>query len=97
MKPSRLKKLDAASEHHRQIDSQLADPEIIQEQMQYKKLGQEYAHLDAIVKHYKAYCDYNDKISETEELLNEPDDALRVVAQEEIQELQQRQTTLEHE
>ena len=97
MKPSILKKLDAASEHHRQIASQLADPEVIQDHAQYKKLGQEYAHLDAIVKHYEAYRDCNDKIHETEELLNEPDDALRVVAQEEIKDLQQRQTTLEHE
>ena len=97
MKPSILKKLDAASEHHRQIAAQLADPEVIQDQAQYKKLGQEYAHLDAIVKHYETYCDYNDKIRETEELLSEPDDALRVVAQEEIEALQQQQTTLERE
>ena len=97
MKPSILKKLDAASEHHRQIASQLADPEVIQDQAQYKKLGQEYAHLDAIVKHYEAYCDCNDKIHETEELLSEPDDAMRVVVQEEIKELLQQQATLENE
>ena len=97
MKASILKKLDAASEHHQQIASQLAEVEVIQNQAQYKRLGQEYAQLDPIVKHYKAYCDNNDKIQEAAEMLDDPDEALRVIAQEEIEKLQPTQETLERE
>ena len=97
MKASILKKLEAAAAHHRQIATQLADPEVIQNQQQYKKLGQEYAYLEPIVKHYKTYCDNADKIQEAQDLLEDKDDALRTVAREEIEELQQIQETIESE
>ena len=97
MKASLLKKLDAASEHHKQIASQLAEPEIIQNQEQYKKLRQEYAQLDPTVKYYRMYCDNNEKIQEIEELLNEPDEAMCAIVQEEIDSLQLVQIRLENE
>lgn len=95
MKISILKKLEAASEHHRQIASQLADPDTIQNQEKYKSLGQEYAQLDPIVKRYRDYCDNDNKILETQELLKEEDDEFRSIAQEEIENLKQTQATLE--
>ena len=97
MKASILKKLEAADEHHRQIALQLAAPEVARNQQKYKRLGQEYAQLDPIVKHYRTYCDNDNKIREAEELLEEQDDALRAVAQEEIENLQQIQAHIEYE
>ena len=96
MKASILKKLEAAAAHHQQIASQLSDPNIIQNQEKYRQLGQEYTQLDPIVRYYKTYCKNKDKIREAEELLTEEDDALRAIAQEELDSLQQTQTTLEH-
>lgn len=95
MKASILEKLETVAEHHRQIAAQLSDLEIIQDQEKYKKLGQEYAQLEPIVKLYESYQDNKNKIREAEELLEEQDDALCAVAEEEIEKLQQEQAMLE--
>ncbi|MBC6414169.1 MAG: peptide chain release factor 1 [Chromatiales bacterium] len=96
MKASILKKLETVAEHHRQIALQLSKPEVMQNQEKYKKLGQEYAQLDPIVKLYATYQDTEIKITEAAELLNEQDEALRIVAQDEIEHLQQEQAVSEN-
>ena len=97
MKASMLKKLETIAEHHRYIAAQLNQPDSAQNQQQYRKLRQEYAQLEAIVKLYQTYRNNDNKIGETKELLNDNDEAFNIIVREEIDALQQKQVALERE
>lgn len=87
MKTSIEAKLMALVERHEEIGVLLSQPDVIQDQKQFRALSKEYADLEELVtvfKQYQALCE-SKKSAET--LLTESDPELKAMAQEEIQEV----------
>ncbi len=93
MKDSILNKLDHLSDRHEEIAGLLAEPEVMNDQNQFRKLSQEYSQLEPVVKEYQQYRQaLEDKKSATE-MLDDPE--MKAMAQEELGELERALAGLE--
>ena len=52
MKASILNKLDTLNDRHEEIAGLLAEPEVMQEQNQFRQLSVEYSQLEPVVQEY---------------------------------------------
>jgi len=93
VKDSILNKLDHLSDRHEEIAGLLAEPEVMNDQNQFRKLSQEYSQLEPVVKEYQQYRQaLEDKKSATE-MLDDPE--MKAMAQEELGELERALAGLE--
>ncbi len=82
-----LDKLKEAEEKFAQIENDLADSDVISDKDKYKALMKEYKRLSPIIEKYREFKHYQQMQQEAEELLLEkPDEEMRALANEEIQE-----------
>ena len=86
MKESILHKLETIKERHEEISSELADPDVINNQNEFTKLSKEYAQLEPIVKKFNDYLHAIEDLSAANDLANDQDEDLRAMAVEEIKE-----------
>jgi peptide chain release factor 1 len=82
MKPSLRGKLDQIAERFEEITALLADPEIQNNQRQFRELGREFAQLEPIVEAYRRYTDSEADIESARELLADPE--MAALAREEL-------------
>lgn len=82
MKPSILSKLDTLNDRHQEIAGLLAEPEVIQDQNQFRQLSVEYSQLEPVVQEYQKYCQIIEDKETAEEMLNDPE--LKEMAKEEL-------------
>ncbi len=70
-----FEKLLALEEHYDEIGEKLADPEIVNDQEQFRKLMKEYKDLTAIVEKFREYKAVKDTVEEARELMETSLDA----------------------
>ncbi len=97
MKTSIREKLERLLERHEEIAALLADPEIINDQNQYRDYSKEYADLENIVQCYKSYKEIEELIAADQALLEDDDPDVVALAKEEIADAEERYTALEQE
>ncbi|PVV21779.1 MAG: peptide chain release factor 1, partial [gamma proteobacterium symbiont of Ctena orbiculata] len=73
MKSSLRGKLDQIAERFEEITALLADPEIQNQQNQFRDLGREYAQLEPVVEAYRGYVTAEEDVSAAQEMMNDPE------------------------
>jgi len=95
MKPSIRGKLDQVADRFEEITALLAQPEIQNDQNQYRDLSREYAQLEPLAACYGEYRQLEEEIAAAEEMLGDPE--MEELAREELAQARERQKTLEPE
>ncbi len=91
-------KLASIEQHYFDLEQRLADPEVIRAQEEYHKLSKEHAELTPLIQGYRRYSSLIKQLTETQALLREePDEALKDLAREEIQLLKEQIANQEEE
>lgn len=84
-------KLQATEDRYEEISHKLSDPDVINNQDEYKKLMKEYSDLEEIVQKYREYKKVTSEVEEARELLNETlDKDFREMVQMEFDEAQEK-------
>lgn len=84
-------KLQGTEDRYEEISHKLSDPEIINNQDEYKKLMKEYSDLEEIVQKYREYKKISSDVDEARQLLNETlDKDFREMVQMEFEESQEK-------
>lgn len=97
MTPSIERKLQALVERHEEIGVLLGDPETLANQNLFRALSKEYAQLEPISAHFKAWSSASDDLNTAQEMAEDDDPDMREMAQAEISDAQQRIEALEGE
>ena len=84
MKPSVMDKLGELVDRHEEVAALMSDPEIIGNQNRFRELSKEYAHLEPVVKTLDAYRKAQTHEREANEMLNDSDDEMRLMAEDEL-------------
>ncbi|MBI4488166.1 MAG: peptide chain release factor 1 [Deltaproteobacteria bacterium] len=89
-------KLAEVEKRYEQLESLMADPELLGKQREYSKIAKERAELEDVVSCYREWKKIEREIQENRELLNEKDEAIRELAKEELAVLRTRKEELEN-
>ena len=95
MKSSIRHKLEQVSDRFQEITALLSDPDVQNDQNQYRSLTQEYSQIEPVVQTYQRFTEIESDIENAEEMLNDPE--MAELAGEELHESKQRLTELEPE
>ena len=95
MKESILTKLEGLRERLQEVDALLGTPGIISDQSKFVALSKERAELDPVVTCYAEYHSLTESIASVREILKDTDPELRLLADEEIRENQEKLDHLE--
>ena len=95
MKESIQNKLHTLIDRHEEVAGLLADPDIINDQNQFRELFQEYAQLEPVVNCFQEYKGARDDLAAAEEMMMDDDADVREMALEEKKEASEKVDTLE--
>ena len=95
MNKNLLNKLENLEEKLKQLEGELSNPELVKNPKKYQEIAKEHKELSNLIKLYKRYQEVSKQIEETKPLLNSPDEEMKVLAEEEIEELKKEQKELE--
>jgi peptide chain release factor 1 len=88
-------KLDQLEKRFEELTSQMADPAVISDGDQYRKITKEHRDLEEIVSKYREWKSAEDRLSQARAMLHEKDPELREMAAEEAAQLEPELTELE--
>ncbi|MCC7410661.1 MAG: peptide chain release factor 1 [Gammaproteobacteria bacterium] len=92
---SLVRKLHALTERKAELDGLLADPAIIHNQDQYRRLSREHAEIDPIVRCFDRYQAVRRSLENARGMLDDPEPDVRRLANEEMTGAEQRVSALE--
>ncbi len=95
MKASIESKLEKLVQRHKEITDLLSDPAVMKDQNQFRDLSKEFSQLEPIVEHYKNYLEIKEGLEDAKLMLDDPD--MKEMAQEELSNLEERKSSVEHE
>lgn len=95
MKASLKHKLNVLANRYNEVGQLLGQPEIMNDQNRFRDLGKEYSQLEPIVICFQQYETHAEAITQAQAMLEDPE--MRDLAEEELAELQAKQTELETE
>jgi peptide chain release factor 1 len=95
--PSIETRLTGLAQRFEEIERLLADPKVIGKQDRFRKLSQEYAEINPVVKLYGDYRAASDQLETARAMLKDEDASIREMAQEEITDAQRLIAKLEAE
>jgi peptide chain release factor 1 len=95
--PSIETRLTGLAERFEEIERLLTDPKVIGKQDRFRKLSQEYAEINPVVKLYGDYRAASDQLETARAMLKDEDASIREMAQEEITDAQRLIAKLEAE
>ncbi|MBW9257526.1 MAG: peptide chain release factor 1 [Candidatus Thiodiazotropha sp. (ex. Lucinisca nassula)] len=95
MKPSLRGKLDQIAERFEEITALMADPDIQNDQNQFRDLGREYAQLEPVVLAFKEYSAAEEDIEAAKEMMSDPE--MAELAKEELSSAEEARERLEPE
>ena len=91
-------KLEEVARHFEELNQRLSDPSIYDDQKEFKAVSEEHSRLRPIVLAYTDYNKCHDELLQAKDILKEEsDEELREMAKVEIQETEEKITTLEQE
>lgn len=89
-------KLKGIDEHYRELEKQMADPEVINDFSRYQVIAKEHGELEDLVNTYRDYVAITDELEEAKEMLYENlDDEMRDLVKEEVKENEEKLVTIE--
>ncbi len=88
-------KLEAVEGRYRELEELLVSPDVIANRKEFAKLAKERATLEQIVHTFRAWRELQAQIEGGKSLLQDPDEAMRAMAQDELTELRGRNEGLE--
>jgi peptide chain release factor 1 len=92
-----LEKLQSLEDKYQELNEQLSQPEIIADQARYQKYAKAHSGLTDIVTAYREYKSVLQQLADTREMLEQDqDEEFRQMLTEELTNLQEQQTSLEH-
>ena len=94
MKESIRFKLEQVRDRFEEIAGLLADPDVINDQNQFRELSMEYSRVEPIVKLFTEYDALNDDIVAAEEMVSDDDADIRRMGEEELESLNVRREEL---
>ena len=87
MNPSIIEKLENLGDRQEEINALLSEPDIFQDQNQYRKLTIELSDISPVVELFQKHLGLTEEIEETRSMLKDEDRSIREMAQSEIPEL----------
>lgn len=84
MKASIRNRLEFVRDRHEELSGLLSDPDIINDQNQFRDLSREYSKLETVVGLFRKYESLGEDIAAAEEMANDADDEIRKMGQEEL-------------
>ncbi|ACH40701.1 peptide chain release factor 1 [Citrifermentans bemidjiense Bem] len=94
---SMFEKIAELERRFEELESLLSDPEVLGNQTEFRKLSKEHSGLAELVAAYREYKKILSDIDDNKELLKEPDQEMREMAQAELLSLEARREVLEGE
>jgi len=91
-----LDKLAEVEKRYVELEGMMSDPQLLGHQREYSRLAKERAELEEIVACYRDWRKVEREIHENRQLLEEPDEAIRELAKQELMELRERKEALEN-
>ncbi len=92
-----LDKLERLKHRYEEVETLIADPDVLKDQKRYRSLMQEHAYLSEIVEAYSRYQRIADQLEESRTLADEEEDPeLREMAEAECDQLGEQLTQIEH-
>ena len=88
-------KLEDILIRYEEIQEELNSPEVTNDQNRYRKLMKEYSSLTPLVEKYQEYKDAKQTIEDSLAMMEEPDEELKELAKEELNEAKSRLGELE--
>ncbi|MFO7849877.1 MAG: peptide chain release factor 1 [Spirochaetia bacterium] len=89
----RLESIDA---RYREVERQIADPEVMKDMSRYRELMQEYSQLHETIEEYERYKQISQELEDAEAMLEEEQDGeMRAMAKAELEELEEKKSKSE--
>ncbi|MEM7431935.1 MAG: peptide chain release factor 1 [Pseudomonadota bacterium] len=95
MKDSIRARLESVRDRHEELEGLLAEPDVINDQNQYRELSQEYARVTPIVTLVSDFEQLTADIEAAEEMVADDDPEIRAMGQDELETLSERRKSLE--
>jgi peptide chain release factor 1 len=95
VKDSIRNKLETTRERFEELEGLMADPDVINDQDQYRDLRKEYARLEPIIRLFQQYETLSDDISAATEMASDTDEDVRQMGEEERTTLEEKREALE--
>ena len=95
MKDSIRNKLETTRERFEELEGLMADPDVINDQDQYRDLRKEYARLQPVIRLFQQYQTLSDDIAAAAEMAIDSDDEVRQMGEEERASLEEKRESLE--
>ncbi|MDQ7055383.1 MAG: peptide chain release factor 1 [Persephonella sp.] len=92
-----LSKLEKIEEKLKKLEAELSNPDVLKDQKKLQQIAKEHKETEHLYKLYKEYKQVEKEIKETKSLLSSPDEEMRVLAEEELKNLQRKKEELEKE
>jgi len=80
-----------------ELETLMADPDVIRDRTAYQRYSQEHAELSKLVDVFQQYKKISDELEQSRELLNDPDAEMKELARQEVDALTAQQAILEKE
>jgi len=90
-----LNKLEEVVDRFREVEGLLSDPTVVNDQNRYRALTKEHSELIGVVSNYNRYCQVREELSDSQDLLKDPDPDVRDMAGAEIADLEAEKDILE--
>ena len=97
MKESIHERLEQLQDRFQEIGELLAQPDVIQDQRQFRDLSREYARLDTLVTTFRRYRETEEQLASAEAMATDNDEGIRAMAREEADTARERLAELETE
>ncbi len=95
MNKNLLNKLENLEEKLKQLEEELSNPELVKNPKKYQEIAKEHKDLSNLIQLYKKYQQVSKQIEDTKSLLNSSDEEMKLLAEEEIEQLKKEQKELE--
>ncbi len=95
LKRELLDKLEKLSQRYKHLEEELSKPEVIKDVKRYRELSKEHKELAEVHETFREYKKVLKEISDAKELLKSPEPEIRELAQEELENLQEKAKRLE--
>jgi peptide chain release factor 1 len=95
MKPSIQKKLESLVERYEELSALMAERDVINKQNVFREYSKEYAQIEPVVNNFKQYLLCMGELDNAQQLMNEPDAEIQVLARQEFKIIEEEIVQLE--
>ena len=97
MKDSVRSRLETVAARHEEVAMLMSQPDVISDQGRFRDLSREYAQLEPVVETYRRWKSASEAAEQAEEMSRDSDPEMRALAQQELEEAEERREALDTE